>query len=251
VHHHVHYLPDGALEKWLLMEDAGPFWKTMLDLNVELILHGHKHYATNAVIRYLEGRNEGQERELMILAGGTACSKDLPPGQQHCYYRIEANAFKCKVRKHAHVENAFRGEPSRLVFRTWLGIDVPGADGSVSVAALDSILVSDDEDMDANDYRRIAHHAKIDAARGYRSRFTLEGTNTARQPYLRVPLVIVGVRGRTLDPKAWDIATKTPLEVETVLHPRNVDKVYLRISLPAGMAEATSSPSSSKSQFPT
>jgi 3',5'-cyclic AMP phosphodiesterase CpdA len=242
VHHHVHYLPDGTHEKFLLMEDAGPFWKTMLDLGVELILHGHKHYATNAVIRYLKGQDDylkGQddvgERELMILAGGTASSHDLPERQQHCYYRIEANPFKCAVRRHLDDEPAFKQDSSQLVFRTWTGIEVPGTNGPVPAPALDSILVSDDDDIDRNHYRRFAYSAFVDGARGYRLKIVLEGTNNSDEPCLHVPLVIIGARGRTFKPLARVSGTNDSLTAEVILHYRNVDKLWIRISLPAGV----------------
>ncbi len=41
VHHHIHYLPNVGSDSIFLMLDAGPFWRTMIELGVELVLHGH------------------------------------------------------------------------------------------------------------------------------------------------------------------------------------------------------------------
>ncbi len=66
VHHHIHYLPNVGSDSIFLMVDAGPFWRTMIDLGVELVLHGHKHYATHAVIRYMAQNQSSRPRGTRI-----------------------------------------------------------------------------------------------------------------------------------------------------------------------------------------
>lgn len=236
VHHHIHFLPDGDLEKWLLMDDAGPFWKAMIDLGVELVLHGHKHYATHAVIRYLRGRDGGgvEEREFMVLAGGTAASHDLPPNQQHCYYRIECDDFKCKAQKRAYGENAFGDAGPPLVFRSRLRFQIPEAGAGLDTAALETMVVTDDEDMDANHYKKITYEATIDRNLGYSMQIRYEGSNTSKQTFLRVPVVIVGAPGRRqqVQWEAHDAATNASLHYEVEPHTTNVDKLWLRVSFP-------------------
>jgi 3',5'-cyclic AMP phosphodiesterase CpdA len=98
VHHHIHYLPNVGSDSIMLMLDAGRFWKSLIDLGVELVLHGHKHFATHAVIRYtVPTEGGGEERELLVLSAGTALSNDQPDG--HSYYRLEAEVLSCSVRQ--------------------------------------------------------------------------------------------------------------------------------------------------------
>ncbi|MFI5460336.1 MAG: metallophosphoesterase family protein [Isosphaerales bacterium] len=120
VHHHIHYLPNVGSDSIFLMLDAGPFWRTMIDLGVELVLHGHKHYATHAVIRYMSQIEGGrEERELMVLSAGTAASKDRPDGNS--YYRLEADMLSCRVRKRKNTDVRFEDDGPAIVFRVPAG----------------------------------------------------------------------------------------------------------------------------------
>ena len=192
VHHHIHYLPGDGSDRLLLMTDAGPFWRAMIDMGVELILHGHKHYMTHAVIRYMmpidETSTEG--RELLILSAGTATSRDLPSGQRYSYYKIACDSFRYRIQQYFRSDVAFGPEGPPIIFRKIPRFSVPDTDPPVHSDTLESILVPDEDDFDAFHYPKIAYEGTIGEDLSYTAKVTFEGTRT-NQPFLTVPLVIL------------------------------------------------------------
>jgi Calcineurin-like phosphoesterase len=236
VHHHVHYLPLAESDQLFLMKDAGAFWRAMIEWGVELILHGHKHYSTHAVIRYMRqtAGPSRDERELMILSAGTAASLDLKPNQRNGYYKIECDAFKYKVRHFAVEDGNFVPAGSPIEYRNIPRIRIPGAD-AIDVAALESILVPEDADRDDNHYFRVIYEATIGRDLSYTKRATFEGRFRSSAPHLNIPFVVAGAPGRlsAVQCSAYDCLQNQDLPTPVLtLHSVNVDKVNCRVSLP-------------------
>ncbi len=236
VHHHVLYLPCEQPEQFLLMKDAGIFWRTMIEWGVELVLHGHKHFATHAVIRYpVEAEAGGlDERELMVLSAGTAASKDLPGNQRNCYYKIECDVFKYNVMKYFIKDDKFGRAEGSYTFRRVPKFHIPGA-GPIDADLVESILVPDDgDDDDGHHYSNIAYEAWIDKELGYTMQVTYAGTNLAEGRPLRVPMLVVDapMRIKSIKFKATDRVANASLHVKAAEHPANIHKLVFEIALP-------------------
>jgi predicted phosphodiesterase len=237
VHHHVHYLPMKESDQLFLMTDAGLFWRLMVEWGVELILHGHKHYATHAIIRYLRPRDgqERAEREVMVLSAGSASSRDRPSNQGNSYYKIECDAFKSKVLHFGAGDVGFRPAEPPIAYRHLPRFHIPDIEAAVDMTALESILVPEDADLDRHRYTRLSWEATIGSDLSYTSRVTFEGIYHAATPHLNVPVVVVGAPGRweSIRVSAHDCLRDQPLPSPKVTpHAGNVDKVYVRFSLP-------------------
>jgi 3',5'-cyclic AMP phosphodiesterase CpdA len=238
VHHHVHYLPNLGSDSILLMVDAGPFWRTMIDFGVELILHGHKHYATHAVIRYMaQTENRGrEERELLVLSAGTATSRDRPDGNS--YYLLEADALSCRVRQRRTRDIRFEPDGAEIVFWRNFSINVPGSEDPIDGAALDAMLTPDKGDyVDNLDIEEMNYEGTIDKDLGYCMEITYAGKGLRSEPFLSVPMVVVNAPARehTLDPVVTNLLANPCEIIEGVtvkLHPQNVRKLVIKIPLP-------------------
>jgi 3',5'-cyclic AMP phosphodiesterase CpdA len=238
VHHHIHYLPNVGSDSILLMLDAGPFWRTMIDLGVELILHGHKHYATHAVIRYMAQAEAGREqRELMVLSAGTALSRDRPEGRNK-YYRLEADALSCRVQQRTMGDVRFEADGPVIVFRRNIDIKVPGAEYPIDGAALDAILAPDEADYVSNlGIEEMIYEGTIDKDLGYSMKVTYAGILLWGESFLTVPFVVVNAPAHesTLAPVVKDLLAgpdQTIRGFEVKRHPSNVRKLMIRIPLP-------------------
>ena len=231
VHHHIHYLPGDGSDRLLLMTDAGPFWRAMIDMGVELILHGHKHYMTHAVIRYMmpidETSTEG--RELLILSAGTATSRDLPSGQRYSYYKIACDSFRYRIQQYFRSDVAFGPEGPPIIFRKIPRFSVPDTDPPVHSDTLESILVPDEDDFDAFHYPKIAYEGTIGEDLSYTAKVTFEGTRT-NQPFLTVPLVILDVLKLLpeVSVEAFDVLGSKLLGFEILTSKLNVNKLSFR-----------------------
>lgn len=237
VHHHVHYLPMSESDKLFLMEDAGLFWRKMIEWDVELILHGHKHYATHAIIRYLRPTNGmgREERELMILPAGAAASKDLPANQRNSYYKIECDVFKHRVWHYSYGDVGFAATDAPIEYRKVLRLQIPGVSEAVDMAALKSMLVPETADEDATHYTRIVYEALIDRDCNYTLKITFEGLYDGRASHVAVPVVVFASPQRLpwIRSSADDCIRKSALTAPKIVpHASNVDKLTFRVALP-------------------
>jgi hypothetical protein len=240
VHHHVHYLPKAESDRLFLMKDAGLFWRKMIDWDVELILHGHKHYATHVIIRYLLAIKDlgREERELLILSAGSAAHQKCPPQQLNSYYKIECEAFRCRAHHFEYRDLAFKVLEAPIEFRNLLRLQIPDSAEAVDVAALESMLLPEDTDMDAVNYSEIVYEAHIDASRNYTMTVTFNGLHDGQTNHIDIPVVVVAAREHLpLKCYAYDCLTNSPLANPVyALHPRNVDKLHVRVAIPPASA---------------
>jgi 3',5'-cyclic AMP phosphodiesterase CpdA len=237
VHHHIHYLPMSESDKLFLMEDAGLFWRRMIEWGVELILHGHKHFSTHEIIRYLR-RSAGptlEERELMVLSAGAATSRDLKPNQRNSYYKIECDAFKYRVQHLAFGDIAFEPAGPPIEYRNIPRFRIPGVNGAIDTAALEAMLVPEESDFDFNPYTRLSYEAMIGRDQSYALSVTFEGLHRAATTHLDFPLVVVRAPDRLphIRVAARDGLRNQPLAAPQIsAHPSNIDKLTVRLSLP-------------------
>lgn len=239
VHHHVQYLPNTGSDVLMLMKDAGDFWKSMLDMRVDLILHGHKHYATHIGLKYIQS---GQEAELMIVSAGSTTSKDQPSGQRCSYYKIICSPFKDTIQKYQldgyHFTHACN--PPIVSYHV-PRFRIPNTAETINTHALELMLVPEDDEIDLyHRYTKIKCEATLegtttDRKLDYVGRYTFVGVNKSDESstYLVVPLVAVGAsKLKDLDPKAFDLKKNEPLPEPTIQGPSSdVDKFKLRISM--------------------
>jgi len=256
VHHHIQYLPDTEADGLLLMKDAGDFWRAMLDMKVELILHGHKHYAAQMVLRNYQ---HGEFKELAILAAGAATARSRPKDQPCSYYLIKCSPFQFSVTRCELSGIDFRdaGFPP-VEFSYQPKFIVPRAEGAepIDVRALALIMSAEGNEMDSShSYSMIRIGAKIDRNFNYTACYQFTGTNNSDQPSqgLTIPIVVVGApKLNAGDFVATDLLTNTALPhvdvtltkinkisltlfFETALAPEKPFSVELRFRLPGVM----------------
>lgn len=235
LHHHVQYLPNTGSDGPLLMHDAGNFWKSMLDIGVGLILHGHKHYASQMVLKYIES---GEERETMIVSAGSTTSTDQPRGQRCSYYKIICDHFKYIVQKYQFDGTCFTSAADPAIEYYHIPkFHIPTTTARVDTHALELMLVPEDDEVDLHHrYTRIKCKATIDKELNYVGSYTFTGVNESEQvsSHLVLPLVVVGAHDlQDLKPKAYDLKKGGVLSDPTILSPSShVTKFKLRISMP-------------------
>jgi len=179
VHHHMQYLPNTESDEFMLMKDAGDFWKAMLDMDMEMILHGHKHYSTHMGVKQY---SESRDKEVMILSAGSTTSNDQPQGQLCSYYKIRTGPFKDVIQKYVFSDTDFtsNGTPS-ILFRHVPRIAIPDVKKSIDTEALEQMLVPEDDELDYRHYfRKITFEATIHAEPSkskydYIGKYTFEG----------------------------------------------------------------------------
>ena len=238
LHHHVHFLPCQGSDRLFLMEDAGPFWRMMIEWGVELILHGHKHYATHMVIRYITPGKKTEEREVMIMSAGTATSKDHSGDPNNSYYKIDVDVLKCRSRKMTmNMESrVFSSDEAPIVFRKNPRREIPDVKDPMDEAAFDSILVPDDDEYDDDHYyTSISYEATIDKDLGYTKVATYEGRRLTNGTFLKLSVVVINApsRMKAINPTVTDLLTNQALNVVVQKHPSNINKLVFRVTLPA------------------
>lgn len=245
VHHHVHYLPNTGSDVLKLMSDAGDFWHAMLDMGVQIILHGHKHYQTHAIFRYFSSTEDGgqtHERELLVLSAGTAASKDVRSERARSYYKLRCRGLRYRVDYRILEEKQFRNRPPRISFRDISSLHLPHAEESVHLGALDAMIDPEDDDIDRNNLiNSLVYRAFITKKREYRASIAFKGVNMSQSPskIFSVPLVFVGARGNPPSCSAFDCRSGQKLS-EPLLkyHKEDVDKFWVEITtaqvLPGG-----------------
>ena len=253
IHHHVHSLPSVEREKsvtlkdkesLMIMRNAGLFWKTMMRLGVQMVLHGHKHYATHAVIRHLVTEADGQaeEREILVLSAGSALSRDTPKEQSQSYYKIKCEAFRYTVQRIRFIERCFRPAEPEIQSRESLRLHLPKEDGvqpwstPIDLPALESMVLPDSWDIESSHrYEAIRYDARISRDRTYKAQITMTGSceNEFGSDFIRLPFVVIGAPGRKADIActAIDLSGNSSLETELEFHPSNVDKICFKIKL--------------------
>jgi len=119
LHHHVFYMPSVERDIFLLCEDAGDFWKQMIEAKVDLVLHGHKHVSTVVGITYRTHLLEN--REIAIVPAGSATSKDITREGYNSYNLITIDDFKLTIDKRGkRGADPFRSLETEPITRTFL-----------------------------------------------------------------------------------------------------------------------------------
>lgn len=230
VHHHLQYLPETEADSLLLMKDAGDFWRALLDMDVELVLHGHKHYAAPMVLKHY---HLGEEKALAILAAGSSCGLSQPRGQSCSFFLIHCEPLKFRVWKRQLSGSIFKADGGKPIeFFHLANFQIPGVEHPIDTRALSLIIHADEDEIDkVHCFSLIKIEAQVDADRNYIGRYTFVGSNHSDKlsKFFPVPLVIVGA------PVLSDLSLKvTDLRTGKILPPpevqfTQVNKLLLRV----------------------
>lgn len=234
VHHHVQYLPNPESDILMLMKDAGRFWKSLIDLKVELILHGHKHYSTHLGLNY---SHLGEKREMMILAAGSSTSKDQPQGQTCSYYKINCDPFGYNIENFSINGNSFNLNslsPLHHNYLPQLHLDEPYR--SIDKECLQLMAFPDTKEIDhQNIYDEIICRPEIDSSLNYIGNNSYRGTNQSKDTLtqLIIPIVAVGINSKEeLDLKAYIGPDKRPCgEPRVVDHRLAASKFIISVGI--------------------
>jgi predicted MPP superfamily phosphohydrolase len=234
VHHHAQYLPHTGSDTLMLMKDAGDFWKAMLDMDVEVVLHGHKHYPTHLTLSYHE---RGEDKQLLLVSAGSTTSTDQPEGLTGTFYKIVCEAFRYRVQRYdwSPTSKRFEASPRDLTFYRRPRLSVPDAPG-IDMHALELMLVPEDDDLDArHHYTEVDWQMDVNNDFDYLGTCVFRGVNKSTTPSssFLVPLVVVGApRLDDMHPEAYDLlASRKRLPEPELTRGHDVNKVRVRVSM--------------------
>jgi len=242
LHHHIQYLPNTKSDELMLMKDAGTFWKTMLDLGVEYVLHGHKHYQTHVTLRYSKpvGNSEIERKELMIISSGSSTSNDHPKGHNCSYYKIVCGLFHDTIWQVKYDGTQFLSEHNRAEHYYHVPkFSIPDTDYTIDVNLLEYTMVPEVDDLDkTHKYKDIDWGIDLDGELEdrkitYHGRYIYSGINDTNNvsTHIIVPIIAKGAsRLSDIEPVAKDMITGKKLpNIELFGEVKKLDKFRLRI----------------------
>lgn len=239
---------DDAIAVSLAMVDRSDFYLGILGFRFGYVPDGHKQSITEMEYRRALEKNIPvfaflMHRKHPLLEADVETGparKKLDKLRKELEKQRVVNYFTSPAQLGAQIIHTLSTLPSNELATLDSAYEIPDTIGAVHTSSLDAMLKPDEEDFDRQHrFDRISYEAIISKNLDYTANVTFAGANVSHEPsdHLIVPFVVLGAPGRMEDItlSAYDVRTKTKLNVSdpaNSIHPRNCDKLMLRISTP-------------------
>ncbi|HZE80208.1 MAG TPA: metallophosphoesterase [Candidatus Polarisedimenticolia bacterium] len=237
VHHHVTRLPNVKLEHWMLMDDAGEVARWLARNGVQLVLHGHFHWADLVGLTYWNTESNNSKVETIVVSAGSATAVDVDDHHNSCNY-INLGQFRTSIKRphldHGEYQKLAAAESFEFVHKPKLSFEDGNLqDVPVFLDVLVTGLAAQEKYADQKHlYGSVKSTGFIDDDRNYFGSVELEGTNPTKQATNYLPFVFSAVGTQNFvesDCRAIDLKSGKELQAPVLVEERPISVFPCRI----------------------